>query len=299
MDVGTADTAIESTTDASVDPSNPRASMHSSISTDNLQVSSSEIPVALDAQQGLEVANQTSSDHFLGVVDLDDQSEHCLLFKVRVPYEDNYKDVEFVFDLFEDDPEMIVEEIYGLEELSFLTKYAKELVEAITPVVKVAKSIATNRNLTITNSQSLSTLVLKEVLTISDVKNVPHELAGLLSIAEQRIGRETIVNSLHSENEFIGMSLGNPQSVSRSNSNPNTQQTIQSLASSHSRSVSVPIFPSNVSLGEVASSLAHDRALSDSTPAASSLASLSLDDADGDEERKQIVLKYNEGVARY
>ena len=76
----------------------------------------------------------------VSVVDLEDHPEHeeSLIFKLYVPFDSDSKEVEFEFDLRQDDPQTIVEEMKCDEELKFLAVYADQIVQSITAVVKVA-----------------------------------------------------------------------------------------------------------------------------------------------------------------
>mmetsp|Transcript_12667 Transcript_12667/g.19092 ORF Transcript_12667/g.19092 Transcript_12667/m.19092 type:complete len:932 (+) Transcript_12667:313-3108(+) len=86
------------------------------------------------------------ADNFLGVVDLEDKAggnkDKCLIFRLRVPFENTFKEVEFEFDLAKDDPQTIVEEMNEVEELTFLAEYADQIVASISPVVDVARRVA-------------------------------------------------------------------------------------------------------------------------------------------------------------
>mmetsp|Transcript_9843 Transcript_9843/g.14823 ORF Transcript_9843/g.14823 Transcript_9843/m.14823 type:complete len:949 (-) Transcript_9843:129-2975(-) len=86
------------------------------------------------------------AESFIGVVDLEDKAggnkDKCLIFRLRVPFENTFKEVEFEFDLTEDDPQTIVEEMHEVEELAFLAEYGDQIVASITPVVDVARRVA-------------------------------------------------------------------------------------------------------------------------------------------------------------
>jgi len=84
------------------------------------------------------------ADNFVGVVDLEDKdtNSESLIFRLRVPFEDTFKEVEFEFNLKDDEPKSIVEEMNEAEELIFMRPYAQEIVDSITPVVEVARRIA-------------------------------------------------------------------------------------------------------------------------------------------------------------
>ena len=86
----------------------------------------------------------STADNFVGVVDLEDKdtNSESLIFRLRVPFEDTFKEVEFEFNLKDDEPKSIVEEMNEAEELVFMRPYAQEIVDSITPVVEVARRIA-------------------------------------------------------------------------------------------------------------------------------------------------------------
>lgn len=86
----------------------------------------------------------STADKFVGVVDLEDKDTNSdsLIFRLRVPFEDRFKEVEFEFNLKEDDPVSIVEEMNEAEELIFMRPYAQDIIDSISPVVEVALGIA-------------------------------------------------------------------------------------------------------------------------------------------------------------
>lgn len=92
---------------------------------------------------GLSLSPSTA-DNFVGVVDLEDKdtTSESLIFRLRVPFGDTFKEVEFEFNLQEDEPNSIVEEMNEAEELVFMRPYAQEIVDSISPVVEVARRIA-------------------------------------------------------------------------------------------------------------------------------------------------------------
>lgn len=87
----------------------------------------------------------SAPENFFGVVDVENKEENkdrCLIFRLRVPFENTFKEIEFEFDLQEDDPKTVVAEMNEVEELMFMSDYADQIVQSITPVVEVAKTIA-------------------------------------------------------------------------------------------------------------------------------------------------------------
>lgn len=238
----------------------------------------------------------SSVERFLGVVDIHDhdQSEHCLLFKLSVPYENTYKLVEFIFDLNEDEPQHIVEEIYGLEELAFLAKYANEIVASITPVVNIARRIDKNM---LKSTSSLSRLVLQEISTIPEEK-VPHSLLGLFHTAEDRLRDGTsspLVDNMRNITSPNQTPTSPPEITLPANSSVpvNTNPT----SNKHGRSISMPLFPSSLTMSEAAN-LAHERAHSDTLFSAQHNISLIMDSVEEDEELRQLHIKYTESVTK-
>jgi hypothetical protein len=89
-------------------------------------------------------------ENFLGVVDVGDKgsdnngdtkSENCLIFRLRVPFESTFKEIEFEFDLLRDQPQSIVDEMNEVDELIFLSPYAKQIVDSLTPIVNIAQRV--------------------------------------------------------------------------------------------------------------------------------------------------------------
>ena len=118
------------------------------------------------------VASSPAAENYIGVVDLenrDDNKSRCLVFRLRVPFENTFKEVEFEFDLDVDDPQTVVEEMNEVEELMFVKEYADQIVQSITPVVEVARRVASeNANCTSevasTRQTPLSDLVIEKLL---------------------------------------------------------------------------------------------------------------------------------------
>jgi hypothetical protein len=84
-------------------------------------------------------------ENFFGVVDVEnkeDNKDGCLIFRLRVPFENTFKEIEFEFDLLEDDPRTVVAEMNEVEELMFMSDYADQIVQSISPVVELARKIA-------------------------------------------------------------------------------------------------------------------------------------------------------------
>ena len=86
----------------------------------------------------------SAGENFVGVVDLEDKgtNSESLIFRLRVPFGDTFKEVEFEFNLKEDNPNTIVEEMNEAEELVFMRPYAQEIIDSLTPVVDVAKRLS-------------------------------------------------------------------------------------------------------------------------------------------------------------
>ena len=118
------------------------------------------------------VASFPATENYIGVVDLenrDDNKSRCLVFRLRVPFENTFKEVEFEFDLEVDDPQTVVEEMNEVEELMFVKEYSDQIVQSIAPVVEVARRVASeNANCSSesgsTTQPPLSDLVIEKLM---------------------------------------------------------------------------------------------------------------------------------------
>jgi hypothetical protein len=154
-------------------------------------------------------------ENFLGVVDVgdkgsggtddDSKSEDCLIFRLRVPFESTFKEIEFEFDLLCDHPQSIVDEMNEVDELIFLTPYAKQIVDSLTPIVDVAQRVLREKKIQTgqeTNSQrkhrtALSNLVLEKLLAMPGEFD-DRALAAWSNAAEERRTKENEISTTSS-----------------------------------------------------------------------------------------------------
>jgi hypothetical protein len=138
--------------------------------------------------------------NFLGVVDVGDKgsfddngtliNENCLIFRLRVPFEATFKEIEFGFDLLHDHPQSIVDEMNEVDELIFLTPYAKQIVDYLTPIVEVAKLVLHEKSVAAAHRSQeelpLSNLVLERYLATRGKGKADPALAAWTNAAEER-----------------------------------------------------------------------------------------------------------------
>lgn len=158
------------------------------------------------ALEGAVIGNHDTPQNFLGVVDVGDKGsfdvdgkpldENCLIFRLRVPFQTTFKEIEFGFDLLHDHPQSIVDEMNEVDELIFLTPYAKQIVNYLTPIVEIAKQIlsemsigdkATTARERNQDGPTLSDLVLERYLATREGKNDPALTAWSNAAEERRI----------------------------------------------------------------------------------------------------------------
>jgi hypothetical protein len=155
------------------------------------------------------VADHDTPQNFLGVVDVGDKGsfdddgkllhENCLIFRLRVPFQTTFKEIEFGFDLLHDHPQSIVDEMNEVDELIFLAPYAKQIVDSLTPIVEVAKRVLSEKSMSKTattataavpqrnqEEPTLSDLVLERYLATRGEGNADPALAAWSNAAEER-----------------------------------------------------------------------------------------------------------------
>jgi hypothetical protein len=142
------------------------------------------------------IASNHGTENFFGVIDLEnkeDNKDRCLIFRLRVPFENTFKEIEFEFDLVEDDPQIVVAEMNEVEELMFVSDYADQIVQSITPVVEMARKVARDKERYIRNSGDSSKQLPLSDLVIETFLANPGEVHDSRSLtapghdAEERI----------------------------------------------------------------------------------------------------------------
>lgn len=116
-----------------------------------------------------------AGEHAVSVVALNDhtESDESILLLLRLKENLN---VEFLFDLHNDDPHMIAEEMKSDNDISRLGIPSEIILEAIFPVVQLAKDVALRLKETQAGPTSLSEAVLNEVLLLSIYLNDTNQL---------------------------------------------------------------------------------------------------------------------------
>lgn len=178
------------------------------------------------------LARSPPEENFLGVVDVDDKGSHengvpgenCLIFRLRVPLQSTFKEIEFEFDLLRDNPQAIVYEMNEVDELIFLAPYAKQIVDSLTPIIEVARRVLEEKKQELTGKHepALSNLVLEKLLATPGEFN-DRALAAWSTAAEERKVKENeiLAHSSIRSNQPIEVNLAaeikrSPPSTARS-----------------------------------------------------------------------------------